>query len=108
MFGSDHKGAVYACAHPELNAAIIYYGTSPNSAELVKLNVPVLGLHGGDDARVGATVEPASAEIKKLGKTFEYEMYEGAGHGFLRAKRPQRRKSSYDRKSLAANARSSK
>jgi carboxymethylenebutenolidase len=66
MFGSDHKGTVYACAHRELNAAIIYYGTSPNSAELVKLNVPLLGLHGGDDARVGATVEPASAEIKKL------------------------------------------
>jgi carboxymethylenebutenolidase len=45
----------------------------------------VLGLYGGDDARVGATVEPASVEIKKLGKTFEYEMYDGAGHGFLRA-----------------------
>jgi dienelactone hydrolase len=23
--------------------------------------------------------------MKKLGKTFEYEIYEGAGHGFLRA-----------------------
>lgn len=75
----------YACVHPELNAAIVYYGTSPDSAEFVTLNVPVLGLYGGDDARVGATVEPASVEIKKLGKTFEHEMYEGAGHGFLRA-----------------------
>jgi carboxymethylenebutenolidase len=75
----------YACIRPDLKAAIVYYGTSPDSATLAKLNVPVLGLYGGDDARVGVTVEPASVEVKKLGKTFEYEMYDGAGHGFLRA-----------------------
>jgi carboxymethylenebutenolidase len=75
----------YACIRPDLKAAVVYYGTSPDSAELTTLNVPVLGLYGGDDARVGATVEPASIEIKKLGKIFENEMYEGAGHGFLRA-----------------------
>lgn len=74
----------YACERPQLSAAIVYYGTSPDSADLVKLSVPVLGLYGGDDARVSVTVEPASVVIKKIGKTFEYEMYEGAGHGFLR------------------------
>ncbi|MGA7160760.1 MAG: dienelactone hydrolase family protein, partial [Bacteroidota bacterium] len=75
----------YACIRPELKAAVVYYGTSPDSMELLTLNVPVLGLYGGDDARVGATVGPASVQINKLGKTFEFEMYEGAGHGFLRA-----------------------
>ena len=75
----------YACVRPDLKAAVVYYGTSPDSAMLLKLDVPVLGLYGGDDARVGATVEPASVEINKIGKTFEHEMYEGAGHGFLRA-----------------------
>ncbi len=75
----------YACVQSDVSAAIVYYGTAPDAKELATLNAPVLGLYGGDDARVGATVEPASVEIKKLGKTFEYEMYEGAGHGFLRA-----------------------
>lgn len=75
----------YACSHPALKSAIVYYGTSPDSADLVKLSVPVLGLYGGDDARVGATVAPASALTQRLGKTFQYEMFEGAGHGFLRA-----------------------
>ena len=79
------RGFEYACITPELKAAVVYYGTSPDSAMLLKLNVPVLGLYGGDDTRVGATVGPASVELKKLGKTFEYEMYDGAGHGFLRA-----------------------
>jgi carboxymethylenebutenolidase len=75
----------YACVQSDVSAAIVYYGTSPDAKELATLNAPVLGLYGGDDARVGATIEPASVEIKKLGKTYEYESYEGAGHGFLRA-----------------------
>ncbi len=75
----------YACITPALKAAVVYYGTSPDSSQLVNLKVPVLGLYGGDDARVGATVAPAAAVLKKLGKTFEYEMFDGAGHGFLRA-----------------------
>jgi carboxymethylenebutenolidase len=44
----------------------------------------VLGLYGADDERVNATVGPAEAELKKLGKTYEVHTYEGAGHGFLR------------------------
>src|SRR5438552_588895 len=35
-------------------------------------------------ARVDATVGPAQAEMKKLGKSYEVHTYEGAGHGFLR------------------------
>ena len=75
-----------AVNQPDLDAAIVFYGTSPsNAADLAKIKAPVLGLYGADDARVNATIEPASAEMKKLGKTYEFELYEGAGHGFLRA-----------------------
>ncbi len=45
----------------------------------------MLGHYGGDDARVNATVAPAEAEMKRLGKVYEPHLYEGAGHGFLRA-----------------------
>jgi carboxymethylenebutenolidase len=68
-----------------LNAAVVYYGGSPDSTLLSRVHAPVLGLYGGDDARVNATIEPANAVMKKLGKVYEYEIYEGAGHGFLRA-----------------------
>ena len=44
----------------------------------------MLGHYGGDDERVDATVPPAQAEMKKLGKSFEVHTYDGAGHGFLR------------------------
>ena len=74
----------YATAQPALNAAVVYYGTSPDAAKLASIKAPVLGLYGGNDARVNATIEPASAEMKKLGKPFEPHIYDGAGHGFLR------------------------
>jgi carboxymethylenebutenolidase len=44
----------------------------------------VLGLYGGDDARVNATIPAAREAMGRLGKRFEAESYEGAGHGFLR------------------------
>ncbi len=75
---------LYATAQPDLKAAVVYYGTSPDSVLLSKIKAPVLGNYGADDARVDATVEPAAVVMKQMGKTFEYEMYDGAGHGFLR------------------------
>jgi carboxymethylenebutenolidase len=79
------KSFSYAASQPGLNAAVVYYGTAPEPADLARIKAPVLGLYGGDDARVDATVPPAEAEMKKLGKTYEPHLYEGAGHGFLRA-----------------------
>lgn len=76
----------YATRQPGLNAAVVYYGGSPSDASaLAAVKAPVLGLYGEDDARVNATVPPAAAEMKTLGKVFETHTYAGAGHGFLRA-----------------------
>jgi carboxymethylenebutenolidase len=44
----------------------------------------VLGNYGGDDERVDATIPPAQKALEKLGRTYEPQLYEGAGHGFLR------------------------
>ena len=74
----------YATAQPKLGASVVYYGVSPAKEALANVKAPVLGLYGGDDARVNATVGPAQEEMKRLGKTYEVEMYAGAGHGFLR------------------------
>jgi carboxymethylenebutenolidase len=71
---------------PGLGAAVVYYGSSPDSLKtLTSIRVPVLGLYGSDDARVNRTVPPADSAMRALGKSFTHHMYEGAGHGFLRA-----------------------
>jgi carboxymethylenebutenolidase len=70
-------------------AAVVYYGTSPATESLASVKVPVLGLYGGEDARVGATVPPADSAMKALGKRFEPHSFAGAGHGFLRQQEGQ-------------------
>lgn len=75
----------YATSQPALNAAVVYYGTSPQEpAAYERVKAPVLGLYGGDDARVNATIPTAQENMKKLGKVYEPHTFEGAGHGFLR------------------------
>ncbi|HEY2931925.1 MAG TPA: dienelactone hydrolase family protein [Acidobacteriota bacterium] len=76
----------YAVAQPKLNAAVVYYGTAPSDpSKLASIKASVLGLYGGDDARVTATVDPTAAEMKKLNKSYDPNVFAGAGHGFLRA-----------------------
>ena len=79
------RSFLHAVHSPTLGAAVVYYGTSPNAEQLAAIRAPVLGLYGGNDARVNATVPPADSAMKRLGKMFEYSMFDGAGHGFLRA-----------------------
>jgi carboxymethylenebutenolidase len=78
---TSFQHAVHA---PGLGAAVVYYGGSPASESLASVRAPVLGLYGGDDARVNATIPAADSAMKAMGKTYVQEIYEGAGHGFLR------------------------
>jgi carboxymethylenebutenolidase len=75
----------YATHQPMLGAAVVYYGSSPDAAALANVKAPVLGLYGGDDERVNATIPAAKSEMKKMGRSYEPHLFEGAGHGFLRA-----------------------
>ena len=79
--GTSFAHAVHA---PGLGASVVYYGTSPKTADLASVRAPVLGLYGGNDARVDATIPPADSALKALGRTYVYSIYPGAGHGFLR------------------------
>jgi carboxymethylenebutenolidase len=73
---------------PGLGAAVVYYGTAPSPlAQLASVRVPVLGLYGGNDARVTSTVAPADSAMRTLGKSYAYRIFDGAGHGFLRQQR---------------------
>ena len=75
----------YAVAQPSLSAAVVYYGPTPSDMSvLANIKAPMLGLYGGNDARITANVEPTAAKMKEFGKSFKYFVYEGAGHGFLR------------------------
>lgn len=68
-----------------IDAAFVFYGTGPDSEEAYKnINVPVYGFYGGDDERVNSTISDSETAMEKFNKTYEYEIYEGAGHAFMR------------------------
>lgn len=75
---------LFASAWEGLDGAVVYYGSSPDAAALERIQAPVLGLYGGDDARVNATIAPAQETMDALGKRYEPLIFDGAGHGFLR------------------------
>lgn len=74
----------FAANEENLGAAVVYYGSSPSRTMLGRVEAPVLGLYGGDDARVNATIPDAMREMRRLGKFYEPHQFDGAGHGFLR------------------------
>ena len=74
----------HAVHSPAVGAAVVYYGSSPPTASLHSVRAPVLGLYGGEDARVNATIPAADSALRALGRTYVPTIYPGAGHGFLR------------------------
>lgn len=74
----------FATVWPELDGAVVYYGSSPDTEALARIRAPVQGHYGGDDERVNATIPDARAEMARLEKAYDPNIYEGAGHGFLR------------------------
>jgi len=80
--GVSFAHAVHAA---NLGASVVYYGVSPKTSDLASVRAPVLGLYAGNDARVDATIPAADTALRALGRTYTYNIYPGAGHGFLRA-----------------------
>ena len=87
-----------ACTLTGINAAIDCYGGSvvARPEELSErqpvapidytkdLKCPLLGLFGAEDKRPSPKdVEKTEAELKKWNKTYEFQTYENAGHGFF-------------------------
>src|SRR4051812_6061811 len=79
------RSFAYAVHNPSLGASVVYYGTPPSAAEMANIKAPVLGLYGGNDARITSTIPATDSTMKALGKSYQYQVFEGAGHGFLRA-----------------------
>ena len=74
----------YATNNPSLRAAVVCYGPAPDSAAIRRIQAPVLGIYGENDARITAALPNVVAEMQSAGKTFVHEIYPGTGHGFLK------------------------
>ena len=74
----------HAARTPSLGAGVAYYGAPSPSTPLPATRAPLLALYGENDARVNASIAPTDSALRSSGQSFEYHVYPGAGHGFLR------------------------
>jgi carboxymethylenebutenolidase len=80
----------WALKQTDLDAAVVYYGPAPQEpGAIVKIRAPVLGFYGGADERVNATIEPTRRAMTDHGNRYDSHVFDGAGHGFLRAQSAQ-------------------
>jgi len=75
----------FATNRGDLAAAFVFYGPPPDKEAMARIKAPVYGFYGGNDQRINATIPATKDNMKELGKTYEPVIYEGAGHGFMRA-----------------------
>ncbi len=69
-----------------IEAALVFYGTGPQEETSYEpIEVPVYGFYGGNDNRVNATIEFSETAMAKFENPYHYEIYEGAGHAFMRS-----------------------
>jgi carboxymethylenebutenolidase len=75
-FATNRKG---------LSAAFVFYGPPPPDERLTAITAPVHGFYAGSDARISSTVPDTTTSMAVAGKEYDSVIYDGAGHGFMRA-----------------------
>jgi carboxymethylenebutenolidase len=79
------KSFGFATHRHDLSAAFVFYGVPPKADEMAAIACPVYGFYAGNDARISVTVPATIEQMKAAGKAYESVIYDGAGHGFMRA-----------------------
>lgn len=75
----------FATTRQGLSDAFVFYGPPPAADTMKNITAPVYGFYGGSDARISSTVPDAKTAMAAAGKTYDPIIYDGAGHGFMRA-----------------------
>lgn len=81
-FGGTYSFAL-AAADPRIRSSIPFYGAPPETADLARIQCPVLALYGETDERLIENLPDVIARMKDAGVDFASHVYEGAGHAFF-------------------------
>ena len=79
------KSFLFATHRHDLGGAFVFYGPPPPIDAMKAITAPVYGFYAANDARITSTVDGTKAAMKAAGKTCDPVIYDGAGHGFMRA-----------------------
>ncbi len=71
-----------AVAAPDLDAGVVFYGRSPEPAQVASIEAPLLLHYAGKDDRINEGVPAYLAALQVAGKAHESHTYEGVEHAF--------------------------
>ena len=74
-----------ATYNKDIKAALVFYGSSPEKDKIGNISVPVYGFYGGNDERINSGIPETERYMQTEGKKYNYFIYPGAGHAFMRA-----------------------
>jgi carboxymethylenebutenolidase len=76
---------------PALDAAVVFYGRSPNPLDSVKnIRAPLMAHYGEKDQGVNKGIDETMAAMKQHNKVYDYKIYSGAQHAFNNDSNPER------------------
>ena len=71
-----------ACAEPDLDAGVAYYGRQPAAEKVKAIRAPLLLHYAGLDERINAGIPAFEEALKAAKKTYELHIYPGVNHAF--------------------------
>lgn len=75
---------------PTLKAAVAFYGSQPDPADVPKIKAAVQLHYAGLDERINANIASYEAALKAAGTRYELYMYDGVNHAFHNDTAPTR------------------
>lgn len=81
-FGGSYSFAL-AATDPRVRAAVPYYGSPPDSADLSRIGCPVLAFYGDQDANLIEGLPGLTTAMAEAGVDFTPVVYENTGHAFF-------------------------
>ena len=66
----------------DLNAGVPFYGSAPETEDVVKIEAPLMIQYAEDDPRVNASQADYRKALEDNGKEFVMHTYDGTRHGF--------------------------
>jgi carboxymethylenebutenolidase len=83
--------ALLACTEPQLGAAVVFYGSSPDSARVASIHCPLRGFYGREDPRIVGGLPAFETALRDAAADYELRIYPDTGHAFFNDTRPSYR-----------------
>ncbi|MFW6257526.1 MAG: dienelactone hydrolase family protein [Prolixibacteraceae bacterium] len=73
-----------ATYNDEMEAALVFYGSTPEKEKIPRISVPVYAFYAGEDLRVTTQIPKTEDWMKEAGNKYDYVVHPGANHAYMK------------------------